>query len=144
MAIILHFSLFCPVVLLIFMIDWWFKVFPRALWEFYPLECWNLLSWLLGCHGNRRLVRNSHYFAFITHLITTLTWVEGLHCPLSLCIVSKKAKATFNQEHLKHCMSFHDNHQGRTTKSRKYNCHVFCQLLCNTNTLANTPRLVRF
>ena len=37
-AIILHFSFFCPVVLLICMIERRFKVFSRTLWELYPLE----------------------------------------------------------------------------------------------------------
>ena len=135
-AIILHFSLFCPVVLLIWMTERRFKVFSRKLWAFYPLECWNWFSCLLGCHGNRKTMKNSRYFAFLTHSITTLTWIEGLRCPMSLCIVSKKANASFNQENLEHCICFHDNHQRSTTRSTKYNCHsIFLPFISNPHNL---------
>ena len=57
-----------PVTLLIFMIERSFKVPFRTLWKFYHLECLNQLSWLFGYHGNRKTMRNSHYFAFLTLL----------------------------------------------------------------------------
>ena len=56
------------VALLIFMIERSFKVPFRTLWKFYHLECLNQLSWLFGYHGNRKTMRNSHYFAFLTLL----------------------------------------------------------------------------
>ena len=88
-------------------------------------------------------MKNRRYFAFLTHSITTLTRVEGLRCPLSLCIVSKKANASFNPENLEHGICFHDNHQRSTTRSTKYNCHsIFLPFI--SNPLVNTHNLWDF